>query len=144
MGYDDSIKRINRIVTDKLPKDIEEGRTEVDGWKRWFMRVQRDFDNMRNQQQNDSQKVTTMLRQHMHVNHKNLQELHKNQLTLDKDGVIMKNAVSEMSNQVGLFESRLELSKNEQIRQKADFEMQISDLTSVIKKAEEDRMERYY
>lgn len=122
MNYDDSIKRINRIITDKLPKDIEEGRTEVDGWKRWFMRVQRDFDNLRNQQQNDHQKITTMLRQHMQVNHKNLEELHKNQLTLDKEGVIMKSAVAEMASQIGIFDSRLETSRKEQVRQRLDFE----------------------
>ena len=117
---------------------------EVESWKRWFAQNQKNLEDIRYQAQHDNQKVMTAVRQHINATHKNLDELHKNQIHLDKDGDVVKKMCNEQNETMANLNSMVELANLQMKRLREDYSFEIEKLQKRIDKAEEDRMAKYY
>lgn len=83
-------------------------------------------------------------RTHVNSTMKNLEELLKNQTALDKDGVLVKAQVKDMNEILQDLDVRLEIGKKSTARHKEEIDTNMAELHERIRKAEEDRMDKYY
>ena len=51
--FEDVFKDFNIKLTTDLPDTLAESKKELESWKRYFVRIQRDCEEMRNKQQTD-------------------------------------------------------------------------------------------
>ena len=80
----------------------------------------------------------------MQATHKNFDELHMNQVTLDQDNATLKGKLEQIGEDFANIETKIVVHGNDLTRTQSDFTTKIGELTTRIDKAEADRMEKYY
>ena len=81
---------MNHKLTDEVATSFAENKRELESWKRWFVRIQREVEDMRSKQQNDSQLMMNNLRKHIKQSHEKLEKFQQTQTKLTHDGDVLK------------------------------------------------------
>ena len=123
--FEQEIQDFGRKLSEDIPASFAENKKELESWKRWFVRIQRDFEDMKNRQFDDSKRLQFNIREHINHTNQNLTDIKNAQTKLTRDGEILKIQMTELQEDQSKVWVKQQVSENQIFRQKEDFEARI-------------------
>ena len=83
--YEQQLAFMRKKITEDVPDMLQASKDELELWKRWFMRIQKEFDNCITHQERDRRQIISQLKMALEKTHKNVDDLHSNQNAMSQD-----------------------------------------------------------
>ena len=84
------MRNLHSKLTNEVEATFAENKRELESWKRWFVRIQREVEDMRTKQGSDSQLIMNNIRKHIKHSHEKLDQFQQSQTRLMHDGDVLK------------------------------------------------------